>query len=59
MTVDGSCPLCEEPPDDYGLVLLFTGFKHVYKGCYLCEIAYERLKDWENERQEREEKGET
>jgi hypothetical protein len=52
------CDICEEPPDDYGLVLLFTSRYHVYKGCVPCEIAYQQLKDWEYERKETE-KGET
>lgn len=57
MTKKSECPICDEPPDDYGLLLLFTGYRHVYMGCISCEIAYGRLKDYE--REEREEKGET
>ena len=57
-TFGGSdCPLCEEPPDGFGLVILFTGYRHVYKGCQLCEVAYCQLKEFEDERKEEKESG--
>jgi hypothetical protein len=56
---DGNCPLCEEPVNDYGLVLLFTSRYHVYEGCQYCVLAYCQIKQVEYENENREEKDET
>ncbi len=50
--MNNRCPICEEPPDDYGLVLIFVGKRHIYKGCMSCEITYGRLKEWEDDQRE-------
>lgn len=50
------CLLCNELANDYGLVLLFVGQRHLYYGCQFCEVAYERIKEEEDDqREEREE----